>query len=138
MYCLPRIIASGAAVIGVASLVFASAVAGQEDVSTTDATPAYYTQEQAARGENAYLTNCSGCHGYNMIDTFASYGDADDFHSVISLTMPWEDPGMLPDQFYIDMVAYMLRENGFPAGDTELAIDRDLLRSIDPGTMADR
>jgi mono/diheme cytochrome c family protein len=98
---------------------------------------AYFTEEQAERGERAYLTNCSGCHGYEMLNTFAGYGDADDFHSVISLTMPWEDPGMLPDQFYIDMVAYMLRENGFPAGDTELAIDRELLRQIDPGAMAD-
>lgn len=106
----------------------ASQIAAQDNAELT----AYYTAEQAERGERAFLTNCSGCHGYQMVDSFVTYRNTDDFHSLISLTMPWEDPGMLPAEFYIDMVAYMLREAGYPAGDDELPIDRELLSSIVP------
>lgn len=118
---------SGLAVAALAGLSASQIVA--QDAAVPGA---YYTEEQAERGERAFLQNCSGCHGYQMIDSFVTYRNLDEFHSLISLTMPWEDPGILPDEFYIDMVAYMLREAGFPAGEEELPIDRELLVSIVP------
>ena len=37
-------------------------------------------------------------------------------------TMPEEDPGGLSEQDYTDVLAYLLRENGYPPGD-ELTAD---------------
>ena len=38
--------------------------------------------------------------------------------------MPPERPGSLPAQTYIDIIAFMLQKNAFPAGDMELSADR--------------
>lgn len=99
---------------------------------TGDTARAYYTAEQAAWGDYIFHTACSGCHGYAIFEQFANYTNADLFYSKISLTMPWEDAGLLPQKDYISILAYMMRESGFPAGDTELTADRELLRQIIP------
>jgi hypothetical protein len=49
-----------------------------------------------------------------------------DLYEHISETMPEDDPGSLTRQQYVDVVAYILRLNGFPAGRDELV----------PGTAA--
>jgi mono/diheme cytochrome c family protein len=95
--------------------------------------PALFTQTQADRGETVFLTNCAGCHGYSMFTIFRRYNNAYDFHSVISLTMPWEDAALLPDADYIAIVAFLMRETGFRAGETELVAERELLTQINPG-----
>lgn len=99
---------------------------------------AVYTEAQAARGERAFLNNCAGCHGLSMITIFSRYRNAYDYHSVVSLTMPWEDEGHLTEQIYIDIVAYMMRENGFVAGEVELVPDRALLERIIPPRASSR
>lgn len=99
---------------------------------------AVYTEAQAARGERAFLNNCAGCHGLSMITIFSRYRNAYDYHSVVSLTMPWEDEGHLTEQIYIDIVAYMMRENGFAAGEVELVPDRALLERIIPPRAGSR
>ncbi|MDP3862592.1 MAG: cytochrome c [Phaeovulum sp.] len=91
-----------------------------------------FTETQAARGERAFLTNCAGCHGYSMISIFARYRNAFDYFGVISTSMPWEDAGALPIQDYIDIVAYMMRENGYASGGAELPPDRAVLEQIQP------
>jgi len=99
---------------------------------------ALFTEAQAERGEKVFLRNCAGCHGYSMISIFSRYRNAYDYHSVISLTMPWEDAGLLSDENYIDIVAYMMRENGFGAGEVELVPDRALLENIIPPRAGSR
>jgi len=68
-----------------------------------------------------------------MVQIFQDYPTAHDFHARIYFTMPWEDEGRLPPQWYIDIVAFMMRESGFPDGDTELTAERELLEQIFPG-----
>jgi len=41
----------------------------------------------------------------------------------IQMTMPYDSPGRLTRQEYTDIVAYMLRLNRAPAGETELPSD---------------
>jgi len=41
--------------------------------------------------------------------------------------MPEDDPGSLPDQEYVDIVAYILQLNGFPPGSAELPADEEVL-----------
>jgi len=44
--------------------------------------------------------------------------------------MPTDRPGQLPAQDYLDVVAYILQKNAFPAGSVELPIDPDELARI--------
>ena len=42
--------------------------------------------------------------------------------------MPDDNPGGLPRQTYVDVMAYMLELNGYPAGSDELPPNEDVLR----------
>jgi mono/diheme cytochrome c family protein len=39
----------------------------------------------------------------------------------IDQTMPAESPGILSDEQVLSVIAYLLQQNGFPAGDKTLA-----------------
>jgi len=90
-----------------------------------------YTEAQAARGMMAFGQSCSGCHalapegkaplvGEPFWKSFAqkTVGDLLEF---VSLNMPNGTPGSLNESTYADLVALILKSNGFPAGTTELA-----------------
>ncbi len=90
-----------------------------------------YTEAQAARGVMAFAQSCAGCHalgaqgkaplaGEAFWKSFAqkNVGDLLDF---VSKYMPNGTPGSLSDPTYSDIVALILKTNGFPAGTTELA-----------------
>ncbi|MGE0446720.1 MAG: c-type cytochrome [Vicinamibacterales bacterium] len=95
-----------------------------------------YTTEQAGRGRDQFLAHCAECH---MTDLSGGEGPAlvgDRFWTTwqetsvaalfdrISKNMPFDDDGKLagslPRQSYVDIVAYILSSNGFPAGTAEL------------------
>ncbi len=44
--------------------------------------------------------------------------------------MPKDDPGSLSLEEYSAIVSYLLRENGYPAGEEELVSDVSVLRDI--------
>lgn len=90
-----------------------------------------YTEAQAARGVTAFGQSCAGCHalaaegkaplaGEPFWKSFAqkTVGDLLDF---VKTYMPNGNPGSLNETTYGDIVALMLKSNGFPAGTTELA-----------------
>jgi len=89
-----------------------------------------YTEAQAARGIMAFGQSCSGCHalaaegkaplvGEPFWKSFAqkTVGDLLEF---VSTYMPNGAPGSLSEPAYRDIVALILKSNGFPAGTTEL------------------
>src|SRR5688572_32145661 len=93
-----------------------------------------YTPAQAERGQAQYEQNCSGCHRGNEQlvnpdsrlkgNQFMQRWREDNVESLFSLikaTMPRRDPGSLSDDTYIDIISFLLKENGFPAGEQELA-----------------
>jgi mono/diheme cytochrome c family protein len=102
-----------------------------------------YTQEQAKRGESAYIERCARCHGADL-----SSGDAvpplvgteflstwntktvGDLFDRIRTTMPADKPGTISRQQDSDIVAYLLNVNKFPAGSTELSTQTELLKQI--------
>lgn len=43
-----------------------------------------------------------------------------DLYDYVSTTMPLDHPGSLGAGAYTDLVAYLLKANGFPSGQTEL------------------
>jgi quinoprotein glucose dehydrogenase len=104
----------------------------------TAATPAIYTQAQAKRGEAVFKEKCSTCHGVNTFGPplrgkpFWAAWDrkmARSLYSTIIGGMPPDDPGSLAEKDVMDVLAYLLQENGLPAGDK--AIEKaDALNAI--------
>lgn len=94
-----------------------------------------YTSAQAERGKADYADNCALCHG----DTLAGRAGpalkgkhfanpAANFHvgdifTIVSQNMPATQPASLEPKVYADIMAFLLQENGFPAGDKELTFD---------------
>jgi cytochrome c5 len=96
-----------------------------------------FTAAQAERGQKMYEAYCTRCHGLNLLGGRQGAGggpalkDANfwlnweraplaSLYSKISRTMPLDSPASLRDDDYQDLLAFMLRENDFPAGSTEL------------------
>jgi mono/diheme cytochrome c family protein len=123
------------ALAGILFLVSATASLGTAQTSTPRRTvwDGVYTEAQASRGLVAFGPNCSGCHalaaegraplaGEPFWKSFAekTVGDLLEF---VSTNMPNGTPGSLNESTYKDIVALMLKSNGFPAGTTELGGD---------------
>jgi hypothetical protein len=51
-------------------------------------------------------------------------------YDLVKTTMPEVAPGSLTERQYIDLVAYLLSENAFPAGKDELPGDVEAMKSI--------
>lgn len=116
-----------------ASAALLVAIAQHADGQT--AKPALFTAEQAQAGAVVYAQACSGCHGGALEGGGAPELKGSAFneravaqgmtpqslHDVVANTMPQTDPGGLKPEDYNAVVAYMLLQNGFPAGTTALA-----------------
>jgi len=89
-----------------------------------------YTEVQAARGITAFNQSCAGCHALAAEGKAPLVGDAfwksfaqktvGDLLEFVSANMPNGSPGSLSESTYRDIVALMLKSNGFQAGTTEL------------------
>ena len=88
-----------------------------------------YTEEQAEAGAKVYANVCSNCHNpTNPLsgDEFLRRWSGNPLwrlYEFISTRMPYGNGGMLPPEQYNAVVAYVLRENGYPAGDTPLPFE---------------
>jgi len=92
-----------------------------------------YTEAQATRGMTAFGQSCAGCHALAADGKAPLVGDAfwksfaqksvGDVLAYVSANMPNGTPGSLDETTYRDLVALMLKSNGFPAGSTELGRD---------------
>jgi S-disulfanyl-L-cysteine oxidoreductase SoxD len=94
-----------------------------------------YTEAQATRGAAVYDGACSGCHRADLgggtgpalreqrfTRNFAGK-DLKTLFTKITTTMPRNAPASLGESVYLDIVAHLLKENGFPAGPRELTAD---------------
>ena len=100
------------------------------------AAPALYTKAQAATGLGKFIGNCAMCHGAhlegragpslkgpNWASDKADYTVGEVF-TVVSQQMPATDPGSLEKSDYVNIMAYLLQQNGYPAGDKALDFDQ--------------
>jgi cytochrome c len=88
-----------------------------------------YTPAQAASGKALYTRSCTVCHldslagGVNEAPAlkgqqFLSEWEGKPLRSLfgrIISTMPSDDPGSLSEQETLDVLAYLLQKNGYPA-----------------------
>lgn len=92
-----------------------------------------YTEAQAARGAGAYASHCQSCHGAQLTGVgeakplsgaafLSSWNglSVGDLFDRVRTTMPMDAPKSLPREAYADILAYLLKFNGFPAGASEL------------------
>ena len=99
------------------------------------AKPALYTTDQTTAGAAVYSQACAACHGAQLEGVAApalkgaNFGEmstaqgltVDAMLDVIANTMPQSDPGSLKPDEYAAVTAYILQQNGYPAGSTALA-----------------
>jgi mono/diheme cytochrome c family protein len=115
---------------------FSPSAAPQDPAPATKSTmTGVYTAEQAAAGERAYGNICTGCHnlGSHSGSSFAQRWKGKplfDLYEQISEKMPEDDPGSLSPKESAEIVAYLLKANGSPAGKEPLTTDADELKKI--------
>ena len=102
-----------------------------------------YDTIQGERGATAYSEICAECHGPELeggdvVPPLAGDGfmrfwlgtTAGDLFERVRTSMPPDDPGKLTAQQYTDIVAHILKTNGFPAGAEEMGASYEALRMI--------
>jgi mono/diheme cytochrome c family protein len=113
-----------------------------------------YTDEQATGGKVEYEYYCASCHLYTLggdpvMDVPPLTGDefidnwagrtVRELLDVTTESMPADDPASLNADTYANVVAYVLRFNGFPAAEDALSLeaprlDRTVIDKVRPGT----
>ncbi|QUD86733.1 c-type cytochrome [Phenylobacterium montanum] len=130
----------GAAAAGVLALVVRAPLAEDGSKTTWDG---IYTEAQAQRGQAAYTASCMKCHGPQLTGTgeakplagpefLSSWSGLTmgDLFDRVRTTMPLDAPKSLDAQSYADILAYVLKFNGFPAGQGELDRRAEVLAGV--------
>ncbi len=139
--------------IGAAGLIVTSAAAPAAPAAAVQPAAAatryawdgVFTDVQADRGEREYGRTCSHCHGLALegdgareVPTLVS----DPFQrrwrgrtvqtlfDTLMRSMPADDLGTLTPRAAVDLIAYLLRANGAPAGQTPLPPERDAIAAV--------
>lgn len=103
-----------------------------------------YEKKQADRGKKGYAVFCESCHADDLSGTnsgdsgapplrregFMEGSDAYALFTKMRQAMPLDAPGSLTPEEYVDILAYIFQENGFPAGRDELTLNADQLQNI--------
>lgn len=96
------------------------------------APPALYTKAQARQGHAVFENNCASCHGHQLEGRVGPALKGGKFASVkagftigqifefLSVEMPASAPGSLTRRQYVEVMAFLLEQNGYPAGNTAL------------------
>jgi mono/diheme cytochrome c family protein len=122
----------------------ALAVAGLEAQTQKTLHDGVFTTEQALRGKSGYDGVCARCHGIPLTGsqgngptlkgpTFLAHWDKDTLgglYTKIRDTMPLGVAGTLTDEVKLQILAYLLEQNGFPAGKSELPGEVNALDEI--------
>jgi mono/diheme cytochrome c family protein len=82
-----------------------------------------YTEEQAEAGEALYETHCLTCHDKRYFRPVLKRWEGQPIsmlYLIMSTSMPESNPASLPQDEYIDILAYILSLSRYPAGATPL------------------
>jgi cytochrome c len=112
-----------------------------------------YSDVQAERGHTLYMQNCSRCHGADLsgnyetpplVGRFMPYWSGSTLDALldyVSTAMPLDHPGALGADANTDILAFILKGNGIPAGSKELspsAVKAIHFDPAKPGTRRNR
>ena len=90
---------------------------------------------EAAEGRDVYDGRCKSCHtaiSHTGAPFRANWDKKPlaDLYDYMVEKMPKDAPGTLSEEEYTQVLAYVLRMNGMPAGTDNLSSDRKVLKSI--------
>src|SRR5947208_661293 len=135
----PQMSVAALATIAGLTLAATSVTAQQKPKNVRDG---IFTTAQADAGKQA-AGRCQGCHGPDLTGTdrapalkgntfLADFEDGSVNRLFVKVrdTMPPGNTDSLPPEVKLNVVAHLLRENGFPAGATELTLNNDALDSL--------
>jgi mono/diheme cytochrome c family protein len=121
-------------------LTVALAVVAAQGKSTLDGV---YTDAQATRGEAVYTNQCASCHLPDLSgggqaaalvgpDFNADWKDEtlSDLFDRVKISMPADKPGSMSSPDVADVIAYLLKQGKFPAGQTDVPTDAAALKLI--------
>src|SRR5687768_2528866 len=115
------------------------AAGGQAAASIWDGV---YTEAQATRGQQRYKASCETCHSEDLLGDSgpALVGEpfmqrwngttVNDMLVTLRQTMPQDSPDSLGTPGYVDLIAFLLKNNSVPPGTTELPGEATALQSI--------
>jgi mono/diheme cytochrome c family protein len=102
-----------------------------------------YSAEQAQRGAGIFSKQCASCHGEDLLGNGpmpALMGEefvkgwkgqsVGDLFERTRVSMPADHPGSLTKEQTADVIAFVLKSNGFPVGKAELKGDVESLNKI--------
>ncbi len=103
-----------------------------------------YTEAQAAAGHQVYFQQCATCHGEALEGKVGPALSGRQFRQMVAVQnmdgaslfqfisqhMPLSKPGSLSQTQYLDIFAYILQQNGYPAGTTPVAANNAELQKI--------
>ena len=101
-----------------------------------------FTNDQAERGKTNFYQSCVRCHGQNLEGATAPSLNGNRFITAwenenlyklfvkVRDTMPPNFGTILTDEAKLDVITFLLRTNGYPAGPEELKVDVDTLENI--------
>ena len=102
-------------------------IAAASTTTSGRALPTLFTNSEADQGRTVFEHHCAACHGEDLRGKIGpaligpSLGSAGDhttisiMFNVIAFEMPAGDPASLTRPNYVDVMAYILERNGYPA-----------------------
>jgi len=113
------------ALIAATTLMF-SCVSQAEEMTVADGV---FTADQAAAGESTFNDKCKSCHDMKFYrNTLRSWKNQPLLFlwETVMGSMPADNPSSLGYDEYTNVIAYVLQENGFPAGEHTLDPDNGM------------
>ena len=132
---MTRLLVPAASLMLIGAIVSTAAQAPPPPPKVVTTAVGVYTAAQAKRGEEVYYSICVSCHpkGTYTAPVFREKWNGhlvSELFSFVSTQMPKEQPGTLEPGDYADVIAYLLKINGAPAGKKDLPADEKALKWI--------
>ena len=117
----------------------------EEKIEVVEVFKVHYTKEQAARGKKHYEKYCAECHGkefkggvnggpvlkgVSFLEMYANGAPASWLWEFMYYMMPPDQAGRFSVKKYTDMMAYILKKNGFKSSGEPLPSDIDALENL--------
>ena len=139
-----KLVVSWLPAIGLAIFVFSFTQRLEAQDTVVDIWQGIYTDDQVTRGASTYQTECASCHredltGQDMSPSLVGIGfsfkwegrNLQELYASMRYGMPQSAPGSLSNSAYVDLTAFLLSRNGYPAGNAELSADENELAKIE-------
>jgi cytochrome c len=117
----------------------------EKKIEVVEVVKVSYTKEQAARGKKYYEKYCAECHGkefkggvnggpvlkgVSFLEKYANGAPASWLFEFMYYMMPPDQAGRFSVKKYTDMMAYILKKNGFKSSGEPLPSDIESLENL--------